>query len=449
MIAWIAAAAAQSWTSVLIEPNTATTEPVGVSVRQWTATDQVFFAIETRESAGDMEHLIQVEEWTCSNPSCTAVSLTDGPDVLDNVIRGDQYMNASMGIQRETSTAPIKLQMAMRGLYHLDCDGDGIDYAAEPLNDKNVTGLTMRRWIWDTAVGEYAYPPVLLFPPVNTVCEDAGLSYTRIQTATQEPHTVFRWNTNPGPGGALDRLEYAVNTTSTTVPNTNPGGSTVEQEHAQFDFYDEGEKRVVAHRSYEQTAPGVVQWVIRVQFLDESPAPDVRFFGTHDADYPSIVYHDERFHLVWNEQNNARTDGKIWYATCDRTSTDCFLAGNWDVELVDAGSDMQHANVEVDGNRVFIVYMDDLDPTFGDMDYRVRVKTQCFGAAAWSTVSEATPRSPANAEWTQSIYMGRPNFALNRVDNLFHLGLIEAQSYLPTANDREAYWVRASYSDCP
>ncbi len=447
MIAFIAVAVAQSWTSVLLEPDTGTTIPVAVAVRQWPATDQVFFAIEIRETGAlsENEHLLEVHEFTCGNAPCSTVTLTDGPDVLDGVLRGGQFMNTSMGIHRETATAPITLSLVRRSVVEDDCDADGLNYDTEGIGDTNVRNLAIRRWGWDTSVGAN-FPTIIQSTPGNTICEDAGLSYTRVLTPGHVTHAAYRWNVNPDIN-ALDRIEYWNGVSNITVPNTNPGGGQTEQDHVTFDFYDNS-KRVIAHRSWE-TVGGVLRSVIRVQFLDEpAPAPDIRFVGDFVSDYPSIVYDNNRFHLVWHDQQ-ATTAGRVRYATCTRAgASTCLNVSDWAVELVDTGTDLQHASVEVDGNKVFIVYMDDIDP-MPDKDYRVRAKTQCFGAAAWSSVTEVTPRSPANAEWAQSLFMGRPNFAVNRLDNVFHLAMVEQLQYLPTNDDAEAWWVRTTYSDCP
>ncbi|MEQ1692463.1 MAG: hypothetical protein ABMA00_14335 [Gemmatimonas sp.] len=162
------------------------------------------------------------------------------------------------------------------------------------------------------------------------------------------------------------------------------------------------------------------------------------------------------WHLVFYEDytSGGTSGSKIRHAYCT-ASTGCDAIGEWKFEDVatttSANLLLRNPYVTTDGNRVFIVYMEDTNSTT-TQTYKADYESTCGTASAgWSwAAASSTPRS-ATSGWSQSLFMGRKPVAANRVDNVFYWDYAEVSSYptSPSMSDGDLWWSRTTYTDCP
>jgi hypothetical protein len=446
MIALIATLAQAQWTGIRIQEGDDDLVPVGVAIRQWGPTKDVFFAIESRVPVLNGDHTAAVHHWSCSNASCTGATPVGQAHPIGDAVRLGQYWFPSMAVQRlDVLNLPRKLHIVARDRIRVNCVGTEA-YAAKnnPLDD-NIRFLDLREFTWDTQVGTLQITPAsqLRLGDMDEVCEDAGTSWTKVFPGTGHVYTSYSWNETPyaHPAGVVppdvevaDRPDNGGFWSNDVVPRWywHAGDPTVHA-NPSFDFYD-AEARAVAY----DTTHGA-----RVQFVDDATpwAHDVLFPGisdstgqTIDAD-PSIAYHAAagRYHLVGAPSGKEQ----VLYTTCQEApGVDCLETAHWTVPTQIASG--VRASVEFDGNRVFVIY---------EGAAAVTLLTKCVTDAAWTT---QTPRVPPSG-YLQSLYSGRPSMVVNKLDNVLHVAFTERVDNQPLINpdQGDAWWLRRTYSDCP
>lgn len=449
MITLFATLAHSQWIEQRIQEGDEDLVPVGVAIRQWGPTDEVFFAVESRVPEPDGDHTLAVQHWTCGDSSCTTATINGLEDPIGDALRLGQYWFPSMAIQRldpqgESGERPRQLHIVARDRIRANCVGNGAYESFTNAFDNNVRFLDLREFRWDTSAGAQPANPSgqVRMGDFDEICEDAQLSWTKVFSGTGEVHTSYTWNENPDniaqPTGVPD-----VEVARSAPPAQGNGwdrliasrwywynGDPVVQQNPSFDFYDDDARAV----AYDVTDGA------RVQFVDDATPwnHDVEFpgiAGTGINARPSIAYHvaSGRYHLVGSPENSQ----DVLYTTCQEgLGVDCLDGADWSVPTIIGQGD--HASVEVDGDKVFVVYE----------NAAVYVLSQCVGDASWNV---QVPRAPVGGR-LQSLYSGRPTFAINKQANVLHVAFTERPQTIPNEvnpDEGDAWWVRRTYNDCP
>jgi hypothetical protein len=417
--------ASAQWYTTKIEDDPTGTAVVGVAIRQWGPTDEVFFAVETRDTSSG-EHDLHMEQWDCLNAACSSVSPSDGPDELFDNLLHDQYMHPSMAIMRESASDPRVLTVATRDRKRTTCDGNIYELAG--YLDRVAIYLDVNSQEWDTSsgtmTGDYA---VRLSDTSDDVCENATRTFTKYEKNTKDVHVAYDWNESPDVYMGNDPVDYpqevyianrAVSSSSQTQTLVHRDfGEVLWRSRPTFAF-DDNADRIAAFHEPNYTV---------VDFVDESDPwnTDVAFsLPVTSRTWPSISTRGDRIDLVDSEG----------YATCTMSGTvDCRDDADWSDEELGVGDDAQ---IVSDGDKLFILT---------GSGETIQIKTKCVGDTSWSTT---TPKTPTGGN-KQLAYSGRPSIVLNRQDNVLHVAFVENTTGELNEDDGEAWWARRSYSDCP
>jgi hypothetical protein len=446
---------ATGWISRSVFNGTAGSDiPVAVSLRAWGPTDEVFVVYERRfPTQTDMPHKLYLRGYTCTDSVCgvnNAVT-TYAQQQISSTVYHDQYMHPAAAIDISSGGAR-KLAVVHRERIN-SCDGDSTAYQDEVPSDPEAKRLELREIQWYSngdPTGSYV---VERDPSGDNVCTDRGTPYARYNNSLGRTRACWRWDDDKPTSGAktqihCGRRDSSGSYTVTTLTNPEPSvsGILVDQDHVSFDLDpDVSDRRLVVHRSAEMSGDK-----LRLRFPDDTPATDLVMASADPGQPDFAISSTGVWHMVWHEGYGESS--KIKHAWCQPGGANqCKVAGNWTTELVeDDGADLRHAQVNTDGDRVFVVFMVDPD---GNGQYRVQYKTRCnSGVTAWEQhIAPAYPCTPTTASEDQSLLMGRPSTAVDRGSNVFHVGFlqVDALDALGRHNDGEVIWSRITYPDCP
>jgi hypothetical protein len=422
---------ALAWqTEVVFDGTPEGTVATVAAVKSWSGTDEVFILYEVMDpSTQPFTTQLQLVGYQCTPSDCSAVAQAYGPDPVGRPLRGQPSM-PSMAIRRGP-----ELRILHRGRTFADCDGDGVLYDLETTGP-DLEELDLLEEIWTPASGWTEEIPVV--SSTAAPCGNRGLSSLRHHPSTGDPHAC--WAHQP-PSGS-DELECGSRPLAppyawswTTFDN---GGS--KQDHPWLAF-DPAGQRVVAHRHTNES--------IAVRFVDAADL-SASYDAGLEEDYPvlDLARATGTFHLAWHEASGE--DSLLAYARCELASAaaGCQDWADWapSLEAVqETGEHLKHVGLAVDRQRVFLVYMEDIDDDDTTEQYRVRWRTRC-GTDPWT--APETLRTPATDTWDQSITYGRPVLAVNREDNVLHVVFTEADSHNFDYSDSDVIWARTTYEDC-
>jgi hypothetical protein len=423
---------AWAWdTEVVFDGTPQGTVATVAAVKSWSPTDEIFVVYEVMDPATQpFTTQLYVAGYQCTPADCSTIAQVYGPDPVGRPLRG-QPAQPTLAIRRGP-----ELSVLHRGRTFADCDGDGVLYDQET-EGSDLEDLDLIEDIWDPTSGWTAEIPVV--SSTVTPCGNRGLSSLRHHPSTRDPHACWAHQPDTGP----DELECGSRPlaapflwSSTTLDN---GGD--KQDHAWLTF-DAAGNRVVAHRHTNES--------VAVRFVDGGDL-SASFDAGLEEDYPALSYARATgtFHLAWHEASGE--DSQLRYARCEpaTASAGCQDWADWSGSLEtvqDTGEHLKHVGLAVDRQRVFLVYMEDIDDDDVTEQYRVRWRTRC-GTDAWS--SPETLRTPSTDTWDQSITYGRPVLAVNRQDNVLHVVFTEADSHNFNYTDSDVIWSRTTYEDCP
>lgn len=435
-----------NWDCNLVFDGDTSDVAVGAVIRAWGPEDEVFVAYERRfPTQTDDPHELYVNKYRCSGSDCSSPTLVVSESMVGQEVLFDQGVVPTMNVYEPSSSSSRYLNFVVRDRADRlapNCGSATVDYVDASPNDTQATNLDLRHWYWTPNL-QAAWDLAVS----TSSCIDRNAPYARtVQSGSADGYIRACWRvanspdqiecgTQTGPNGA-----YTVSTLSNAPPG---GGGAVRQEHVALDL-DSGD-RIAVHRSREQN-----HWRIRVRFVDDATDPDVVLFEgtstdiTEGPDYPDFhISGNGKYFVAWHEKLNS-ADDKIWTGRCNPNTSDCTDEANWDVDEAFAEDGLRHVHVTTDGNRLFMVYMED----DGSGAWRVRYRTKCWSDASWS--ASETPHEPANSGWDQSLFLGRMATAADRGDNVFHAAFVDMDNVFNGFNgDGDAYWVSRTYTDCP
>jgi hypothetical protein len=423
---------AWAWESEVVYDGT----PLGpvatvAAVKTWPATDEVFVLYEVKDPATQpFITQMYVTGYQCTPADCSTVAQAYGPDAVGRPLRG-QPAQPTLAIRRGIQGP--ELSILHRGRTHADCDADGVLYDQET-EGPDLEDLDLLEEIWAPASGWLSEIPVV--STTTTPCSNWGLSTLHHHTGSVHACWAHQPPTGPDELQCGSRLLAAPFLWSwTTFDN---GGD--KQDHAWLAFDSDG-NRIVAHRHTNES--------IAVRFVDQGDL-SASFDAGLEEDYPVLDYarNTGTLHLAWHEADGV--DSLLRYASCAPAlaASGCQDWTDWELSLEtvqDTGDNLKHVGMVVDGQRVFLVYMEDIDAGVTEQ-YRIQWRTRC-GTEPWS--APETLRTPAIDTWDQSITYGRPVLAVNRQDNVLHVVFTEADSHNFNYSDSDVIWARTSYEDCP
>jgi hypothetical protein len=408
---WLVSAALADWPDQTLLAAPAGDEVLfAAAVRQWPSSGDVFVALEWADTVS-LTSRMELRWHRCDPPACAA------PALLSAVGVGqpgsiEESLHASLSVDA-THAAPgeVPLLVALRQDADEDCDGDGV------LDPAGETALDVVAYRWSTADGLGAEPSI-----VASGCDDRGLQ--RTERVGSEWLSCF--TTRRDTGDLLSCAGAASPQQGWTAPVDLAGAP---EDHPSLAVH--GGERVIAG---SLRPAGQANDQIRIHFPDRVPegAVDLPTDGDGPA-YPDLwVWADGALNVVYEADER----DAVRLASCPAGS-DCADPSQWLTEevLTSATGNVAHPQVAVDGALELLVFQQDVDPTAGET-WRVYATARCGDGPWWPAEVVRTPA----ADEDQSVAVGHPHLALDRVHGLAHLVLVEGGS---------AWWARRPYVGCP
>lgn len=464
-VSWSSAAQAQTMTwhvdEVVNNVEGVGESPLGVAVRQWGPTGDVFVfyhgskevtlvGTPTTRQAGRLKHYL------CDTPGagqgwCETATLTSDDQVGDHSF-GVHLLHPALAVKNAGGERELLLSRAVYDYGGVSCP---IIPGAPGEPPEEQWDLVSYRW--NTQVGSISDQAIeAAFAP--GLCSDYGITELTFD-GSGVGHACYT-NADAGTHDEVHCNEqasgFAWNNVTAYEAINNPDN---DADHPSF-VLDGGGRYVVHHEVAGNNDA--------ISFRPADPlATEFSFDNVSVAgfrkDHPRISKSPDGVRVVYmfGEDDSAR----LMYRWCDDLSGDCddytadktnTIVDDWHEEIVTGEVehyDVNYPEIRVDygERREFLAFSYDSADGVGSQQRRVVLGTRCIGADNPWTFSE--PRVPASALWDQVLHYGRPSLVLDKAHDIVHLAFVEAEEWhsltpnYDSGGEGDLYWARASYAD--
>jgi hypothetical protein len=435
--------------------------PLGVSVRQWGPTSDVFvFFHGTREmTVGGQTYNRQagrLKHYTCDPAGggydyCETATL-DNDDQIGPFSRGNHLLHPAMAIKGISGGRELRLSRA-----EFDYGGANCPVYSGGQGQPDQEQWDLVAYKWNTTNGSISDQAIEAAFSANE-CTDFGI--TELAFDGSGTARAYYTHGDPATHDAVHCNEEATGSTWNNVIHYEAlGGLFYDADHPSFVL--DGGDPIVVHHETNGTAHAI-------SFRPADPlATDFSFdnssVSTFRKDHPRMVKSTDGLRVVYMFAEDA--NARLMYRWCDDLSGDCddYTAdptntGNddWYEEVVTGDTDHHDVNypeirVDYGERREFVAFSYDANGTLPGQHRRVAVGTRCIGAGnSWSFFE---PRTPPSSTWDQVLHYGRPSLVLDKNNDMLHLVFVEAEEWETLTPDYDSggvgdvYWARASYAD--